>query len=211
MALRAQMNPHFIFNSLNSIQHYVFGKDIQGANRFITEFSRLIRMTMEMSGKNRIPLEDEIRFLSTYLELEKKRFENKFVYEIIVDPGVDPPFCYIPPMMLQPYVENAIRHGIRYLDGSNGLIILNFSIEGEYLVCSVEDNGIGREKSRQLKGKTVIEYQSQGMTLTARRIEMINRNFNNPIMIGISDIYKENEVAGTKVMIRIPLHELSKP
>lgn len=211
MALRAQMNPHFIFNSLNSIQHYVFGKDIQGANRFITEFSRLIRMTMEMSGKNRIPLEDEIRFLSTYLELEKKRFENKFVYEINVGPGVDPPVCYIPPMILQPYVENAIRHGIRYLDGNNGLILLNFAIEGEHLVCSVEDNGIGREKSQQLKGNTVIEYQSQGMTLTARRIEMINRNFNNPIMIGISDIYRENEVAGTKVLIRIPLHELSKP
>lgn len=211
MALRAQMNPHFIFNSLNSIQHYVFGKDIQGANRFITEFSRLIRMTMEMSGKNRIPLEDEIRFLSTYLELEKKRFENKFVYEINVGPGVDPPVCYIPPMILQPYVENAIRHGIRYLDGNNGLILLNFAIEGEHLVCSVEDNGIGREKSQQLKGNTVIEYQSQGMTLTARRIDMINKNFNNPIMIGITDIYSENEVAGTKVMIRIPLHELSKP
>jgi ligand-binding sensor domain-containing protein/signal transduction histidine kinase len=211
MALRAQMNPHFIFNSLNSIQHYVFGKDIQGANRFITEFSRLIRMTMEMSGKNRISLEDEIRFLSTYLELEKKRFENKFVYEVNVAPGVDPPVCYIPPMMLQPYVENAIRHGIRYLDENNGLILLNFAIEGEYLVCAVEDNGIGREKSQQLKGNTVIEYQSQGMTLTARRIEMINRNFNNPIMIVISDIYRENEVAGTKVIIRIPLHEISKP
>lgn len=211
MALRAQMNPHFIFNSLNSIQHYVFGKDIQGANRFITEFSRLIRMTMEMSGKNRIPLEDEIRFLTTYLELEKKRFENKFVYEINIGPGVDPPVCYIPPMMLQPYVENAIRHGIRYLNDNNGLILLNFTIEGEHLVCAVEDNGIGREKSQQLKGNTIIEYQSQGMTLTARRIEMINRNFNNPIMIRISDIYSGKEIAGTRVMIRIPLHEISKP
>jgi ligand-binding sensor domain-containing protein len=211
MALRAQMNPHFIFNSLNSIQHYVFGKDIQGANRFITEFSRLIRMTMEISTKEKISLEDEIKYLSTYLELEKKRFENKFVYNIYVEESVDPALCYVPPMLLQPYIENSIRHGIRYLEGNDGMVKLGFSIAEGYLVCSVEDNGIGRKKSKELKGQTIIEYQSQGMTLTARRIDLMNINFNNPILIEISDIYAGNEAAGTKVLIRIPMHEILKP
>jgi hypothetical protein len=205
MALKAQMNPHFIFNSLNSIQHYMFDKDVESANRYITGFSRLIRLTLEFSSKTKISLEDEIRFLETYLELETRRFEGKFKYKIHVDPQLDQAHIFIPPMILQPYIENSIRHGIRYREDNNGLVQLDFRTDGNNLLMSVEDNGVGRERSRELKGQNNIEYQSKGMHLTARRIDMINKSSKFPISIDISDVHSDGLVAGTKVMIRIPL------
>jgi hypothetical protein len=205
MALKAQMNPHFIFNSLNSIQHFMFDKDVAGVNRYITDFSRLIRLTLEFSSKTRISIEDEIRFLSTYLELETKRFDGKFTYRIHLDSQIESSQFHIPPMLLQPYVENSIRHGIRYREDNDGLIAIDFSIEDDQLVISIEDNGVGRERSAQLKGPNTIEYQSQGMNLTARRVEMFNKSSKFPINIDISDVYDGSIVAGTKVMIRILL------
>jgi hypothetical protein len=205
MALKAQMNPHFIFNSLNSIQHFMFDKDVAGANRYITDFSRLIRLTLEFSSKTKISIEDEIRFLSTYLELETKRFEGKFTYRIHLDNQIEPSQFHIPPMLLQPYIENSIRHGIRYREDNDGLITVDFSIEDDQLVISLEDNGVGRERSAELKGPNNIEYQSQGMNLTARRVEMFNKSSKFPINIDISDVYDGSIVAGTKVVIRILL------
>jgi hypothetical protein len=120
LALKSQMNPHFIFNCLNSIQQFVLDKDVEGSNRFITGFSRLIRQTLDISAKREIPLSEEIIYLSTYLELEKTRFENKFTYEIRVADGLNAEQVYVPPMMLQPFVENSIRHGIRYRTDSSG-------------------------------------------------------------------------------------------
>jgi hypothetical protein len=205
MALKAQMNPHFIFNSLNSIQHYMFDKDVESANRYITGFSRLIRLTLDFSSKTKISLDDEIRFLSTYLELETKRFEGKFRYRIDIEENLDQAHIFIPPMILQPYIENSIRHGIRYRDDNEGLVRLDFRTERDHLVISVEDNGVGRERSQQLKGRNNIEYQSKGMSLTAGRIDMINKSSKFPIVINISDIYSGTIVAGTQVKIRIPL------
>jgi Histidine kinase/Y_Y_Y domain len=114
MALKSQMNPHFIFNCLNSIQQFVIDKDVAGCNRFITGFSRLIRQTLDISAKKEISISEEIVYLSTYLELEKTRFEDKFKYEFRVTDSVEENDYHIPPMMLQPFVENSIRHGIRY-------------------------------------------------------------------------------------------------
>jgi LytS/YehU family sensor histidine kinase len=207
MALKAQMNPHFIFNSLNSIQHYMFDKDVESANRYITGFSRLIRLTLEFSSKTKISLEDEVRFLATYLELETKRFEGKFKYRIDVDAQLEPAHIFIPPMILQPYIENSIRHGIRYREDNNGMVKLDFNTDGDNLFISVEDNGVGRERSMQMKGQNNIEYQSKGMNLTARRIDMINKSSKFPISIDISDVHAGKEVAGTKVMIRIRLRK----
>ncbi|HLK27206.1 MAG TPA: histidine kinase [Puia sp.] len=210
MALKSQMNPHFIFNCLNSIQHYVIDKDVSGANEFITNFARLIRLTLENSSKSDISIEDEVNYLTAYLELEQKRFENKFTFDIIKDPDIQHN-CFIPPMILQPYVENAIRHGVRYRDHRSGKIIISFEKQTEFLVCSISDNGIGRKLSEKFKSKNNIEYQSKGMTLTAKRIEMLNKTHISKIAISINDLEDMNGVAlGTEIIIKFPLDEIQK-
>jgi two-component sensor histidine kinase len=210
MALKSQMNPHFIFNCLNSIQHYVIDKDIVGANEFISNFSRLIRLTLDNSSKTDISIADEISYISAYLQLEQKRFEDKFDFEIISDPEVNNDY-FIPSMILQPYVENAIRHGIRYRDDKKGKIIIKFEKNGEYMICTVSDNGIGRKLSFQLKSKNPIEYQSKGMQLTASRIDMFNKIHPSKIIIQIHDLEDEqNNPLGTEVAIYFPLVEIQK-
>jgi ligand-binding sensor domain-containing protein len=210
MALKAQMNPHFIFNSLNSVQQYVIDKDLLGANKFITEFSRLIRLTLDISSKNRISIYEEISYLTTYLELEKTKFEDKFTYSIALVGELDPSDWYIPPMILQPYVENSIRHGVRYRRDNKGHIKISFQLSEQYLVCQVEDNGVGRKKAGQYKSEMPIEYQSKGMTLTARRIEMLNKNKETPVLIAIEDLETNNQPAGTRVTLQFPLQDASR-
>jgi len=205
MALKAQMNPHFIFNSLNSVQQYVIDKDLLGANKFITDFSRLIRLTLDISSRTRINIYEEISYLATYLELEKTKFEDKFSYTVAVAPDIDPFDWFIPPMILQPYVENSIRHGVRYRNDKEGHIRVSFTLDQQYLICQVEDNGVGRKKAGQYKSEIPIEYQSKGMTLTAKRIEMLNKNSATPVLIEIEDLETNNIPAGTRVTLRFPL------
>ncbi|MBO9565901.1 MAG: histidine kinase, partial [Niastella sp.] len=205
MALKAQMNPHFIFNSLNSVQQYVIDKDLIGANKFITEFSRLIRLTLDLSSKARISIQEEINYLTTYLELEKTKFEDKFSYTVTIAPGLDAAAWFIPPMLLQPYVENSIRHGLKYRNDKKGLIKIGVTLNGQYLVCQVEDNGVGRQQAGEYKSEIPIEYQSKGMSLTARRIEMLNKTQTARILIDIEDLEFNNKPAGTRVILRFPL------
>ena len=206
MALKAQMNPHFIFNSLNSIQKYVITKDIRGANKFVSDFARLMRLTLEISSKSRISIEEEVKYLSTYLELERIRFDNKFQYNIQVDPAIDLSAQSIPPMILQPYVENSIRHGVRYREDDKGRITISFLKNDLFLVCIVEDNGIGRELSGQYKSRTPMEYQSRGMALTERRMEMMNRTQTTSSLINIEDLEgSDGRPAGTRITLQFPL------
>jgi ligand-binding sensor domain-containing protein len=207
MALKSQMNPHFIFNCLNSIQHYVMDKDILGANEFISKFSRLIRITLDNSSKAEISIADEIEYITLYMELEQKRFEDKFTFQIISD-GIAKHNYFIPPMILQPYIENAIRHGVRYRDDDKGKIIVTFENDNGYLVCSVADNGIGRKLSYQYKSKNPIGNQSKGMELTAKRIEMFNQSHISKTSIKINDLEDDlNKPLGTEVIIYFPLEE----
>jgi ligand-binding sensor domain-containing protein len=210
MALKAQMNPHFIFNSLNSLQHYVIEKDVIGANKFITDFSRLIRLTLDISSRSRIDIYEEISYITTYLELEKTKFEDKFSYEIVLAPDINPSDWHIPPMILQPYVENSIRHGVRNRKDKLGHIAVTVATDNEYLVCTVEDNGVGRMVAAQHKSQMPIEYQSKGMTLTARRIEMLNREHDTPVLIAIEDLYKDDKPAGTRVTLKFPLQDAGR-
>jgi ligand-binding sensor domain-containing protein len=205
-SLKAQMNPHFIFNSLNSIQKYVMEKDIKGANKFITDFSRLIRLTLEITSKSRISIDEEVSYISNYLELEKARFGNTFQYDIAIDPGINRGGCYIPPMLLQPYVENSIRHGLRYREDNKGMILIRFMEIASHLICTIEDNGVGRKLAQQYKSLSPIEYQSRGMSLTARRMEMMNQGRTVPIVIDVEDMETDDHhPAGTKVIIRFPI------
>ncbi|MBI2730435.1 MAG: histidine kinase [Sphingobacteriales bacterium] len=206
MALRAQMNPHFIFNCLNSIQQFVYDKDIQSANRFIGGFAKLIRQTLDNSSRTTISISDEAEYLNNYLTLEKLRFENKFDYTLLIDPAIKAEVYKIPVMLLQPYIENSIRHGIRYKKEGKGLIEISFAMSGSFLTCIIRDNGIGRKKAEELKSKQHIEYQSKGMLLTSERIENINKTLTEKIDITVEDLVDDNLYStGTKIVIRFPL------
>jgi len=210
-ALQAQMNPHFIFNCLNSIQQYIFDQDILAANKYITGFARLIRATLHNSTKDLIPLEDELAYLSTYLSLEKLRFKEKMSYFIEVAPDIPVNGSYrVPPMIIQPYVENCMRHGLRHRKIAGGYIRINIEEKDGKLVVVVEDNGIGREKAASYKTREHIEYQSKGMSLTADRIRLINSIHEENIEVEIIDLKDQHgAAAGTRVVIKFPKFDLT--
>lgn len=206
LALKSQMNPHFIFNSLNSIQQYVIDRDVKGANSFISGFSKLMRQTLDFSSKEKITLSEEINYLKNYLELEKMRMESKFDFYITVDAVTPASELYLHPLMLQPYVENALRHGVRYLKDKMGHIHLSFIEHDAMLECVIEDNGIGRERAAKLKAVNPIEYQSRGMSLTAERVELLNRSADRHIVITVNDLTSEaGEPSGTRVSVKFPV------
>jgi ligand-binding sensor domain-containing protein len=205
-ALQAQMNPHFIFNCLNSIQQYIFAQDIFAANKYITGFAKLIRATLNNSTRTFIPLSEEVDYLSSYLSLEKLRFKDKMDYFIDVDPSIDRHSVLIPPMLIQPYVENSMRHGLRHKTEGKGYIRLTLTQTANQLVVIVEDNGIGRERAAQYKTGEHIEYQSKGMTLTADRIRMMNAGNKERITVEVIDLKDaQDRAAGTRVTISFPL------
>ncbi len=209
-ALRSRMNPHFIFNCLNSIQLYVMDKDTLGANEFITNFARLIRQTLDISARSRLPLRDEIEYLTTYMELEKRRCENKFTFKIHVAPDIDPYEYAIPPMILQPYVENAIHHGIAHRDDKLGRIRIRINIDADYLVFTIEDNGVGRKLAAQYKSRYRVQHRSRGMDLTTTRIDMLNTTIRQPIYATVEDIEDhDRQPAGTRVTIRFPMQHVT--
>lgn len=205
-ALQAQMNPHFIFNCLNSIQQYILTNDKIRANQYLTGFASLIRQTLDNSDKKSITVGDEIRYLDQYLDMEKMRFADQFDYKIITDPNVNIDYLHMPSMLLQPYVENCIRHGIRHKIDGKGKIDIHFSIGDEMLICNITDNGVGREKASELKSKQHIEYQSKGMHLTEKRIELLNKTSVRKILMFINDLHDENgKASGTEVILKIPV------
>jgi len=204
-ALKAQMNPHFIFNCLSSIQQLIFEKDEFLANKYIVGLARLIRATLNNSSKPLISVQEEINYLSTYLTLEKMRFKEKMDFSIEVAPDIDQAAMLIPPMLTQPYAENSMRHGLRHKTDGNGYIKVELGIVGENLVVSIRDNGIGREKAAHYKTREHIEYQSKGMALTNDRIRMINAVHEKPIEVQVVDLLTDDQPAGTLVILTLPL------
>jgi ligand-binding sensor domain-containing protein len=206
LSRKAQMNPHFIFNSLNSIQQYVMDADVAGANKFISGFSRLIRQTLDFSSKPEIRLEEELDYLTNYLEIEKTRLENAFSYLVSIDGDVDPAEYYIPPMILQPFVENSVRHGLRFRKDKAGVVTITVRREGDHLTCILEDNGIGRKAAMQYKSISPINYQSKGLSLTADRIAMFNKEHEQKITMQIDDLEDDfHNALGTRVTISFPV------
>ncbi|SEO76597.1 ligand-binding sensor domain-containing protein [Niastella yeongjuensis] len=206
LSRKAQMNPHFIFNSLNSIQQYVMEADLAGANKFIAGFSRLIRQTLDFSSKPEIGLDEELDYLTNYLEIEKTRLEDAFSWVVNIEKGVDPAVYYIPPMILQPFVENSVRHGLRFRRDKNGVVTITVKREHGHLVCILEDNGIGRKAAMQYKSISPINYQSKGLSLTADRIEMFNREHEQKIYMQIDDLEDNfHNSLGTRVTIYFPV------
>lgn len=207
-ALQLQMNPHFLFNSLNSIQAFVLSNDIDNAIRYLSKFSQLMRRTLGNSRESMIPLRDEIQALTLYLEIEKLRFDDKFEFMIHLDPDIDDSYIEIPPMILQPYVENAIIHGLMHTT-EKGLLRINISIEDENITCIIEDNGIGREKAAEIKKQSGIERKSRGMLITKERLEILNLYSKDQYTVKIVDLKDENgRAAGTRVEVRIIYKEV---
>lgn len=200
-SLRSQMNPHFIFNALNSVNSFIARNDELNANKYLTRFSKLIRSILENSECDFIPLSDEIELLKSYIELENIRFADKFSYSFHVDDNINIDDFRIPPMLIQPYIENAIWHGLRYKEDS-GWLKVDMKKEGSELRIEITDNGIGRKRSMELKTDHQKKNKSKGINNTMKRTEILNKLYNKNISIKIADL--GDNAAGTRVLINLP-------
>ncbi|MDN5202716.1 tetratricopeptide repeat protein [Fulvivirgaceae bacterium BMA10] len=202
-ALRAQMDPHFIFNSLNSIQHFITANDKTSALKYLSKFSKLIRQILENSVNHQVLIADEIKLLEYYIQLEALRFDQKFEHQIDIDDNLDIHNMEIPFLLIQPYVENAIVHGLHNREEKGSLRVSLQDCE-QHILCTVEDNGIGRQMAAQLKKQK--QHISRGMSVTTRRLELLNRDKKNKTLVEVTDLYDQHQhVAGTKVEIKIPI------
>lgn len=205
-ALRAQMNPHFVFNSLNSIQHFILTNKSTDAGKYLNKFARLMRVILNNSEKSVITLREEMEYLQLYLDLEEMRFENKFSWKIRVEEDVDIDYFEIPAMLLQPYVENAILHGLTPKK-EPGHLQIDIRLQQNTLICSITDDGIGREKARELRQLSKRkDHQSLGMKITHDRLELINHLNGSNLSLTITDLRRDDgSPAGTRVDIFIPV------
>ena len=211
-ALRAQMNPHFMYNALNSIQNYITSNEITYAAKYLAKFAKLMRQSLDNSDLEIISLEKEIEFLGDYLYInEKLRFEDRLKYEIKVDDEIEEDILGVPTMIVQPYVENAIEHGLR--TKKDGLVKVYFSLlDDDTILCIVQDNGIGRDRARQLRMQDA-EYQnhrSKGTAITEERLQILHNSKEKSVFVNTVDLKDEEsgEALGTRVEIKIPIVEI---
>ena len=203
-ALRAQINPHFIFNVLNSIQYYIQDNEPLVASRYLSKFAKLMRTILDNSKSSSVSLNDELEALKLYMDLEVLRSEYKFEYDISIDESIDTAECFIPPMLIQPFIENSIRHGIMP-SPINGRIQLDLSLDNGIIKCIIEDNGIGINQSAKSKSNDP-DHISSGMQITKDRLELINSQRDRNVSIEIEDISETNpDATGTRVTIFIPI------
>lgn len=203
--LRSQMNPHFIFNSLASIQSFISSENTIEAEKYLTRFSRLMRAILENSRQDTITLDQEIEMLQLYLDLEQMRFDNKFQFTFHLSPEIELNYIQLPPMLIQPFIENAILHGLK--DEFNGRIDIYFKEENDTLICIVEDNGIGRTAAA--KNKNASKHQSLATKITQERLNTLSKKTSKKATFEIIDKFdtKQNIAQGTKVILKIPLDE----
>jgi hypothetical protein len=208
-ALRAQMNPHFIFNALNSIQKYVVTGNIDEANSYLSKFSKLQRMILAYSDENFISLDKELEVLKLYLELEQLRLTNEFHFDIIVDEDIEPEEINIPPMLLQPFAENAIWHGLIPKQGEKKLRIEFKLTSDDVLTCIVDDNGIGRAAAKIIKEEKQANSpvnKSRGMSLVYNRMALLEKKYGKGFTVHVIDkMNDKGESEGTRVELRIPI------
>lgn len=199
--LRSQMNPHFIFNALNSVNSFISSNDERAANRYLSDFSQLMRSVLENSEENFIPLSKEIELLELYVKLEHFRFKDKFDYTVTVDPAIDLDQFVIPPMLLQPYIENAVWHGLRYKKERGSLDVQFTKADAETVVITITDDGIGRTNSKALKTDNQKKQQSKGMGNIQKRISILNKMYRDKVDVFITDV--QEDTTGTRVQLTI--------
>ena len=204
-ALRAQMNPHFIFNCLNSIEAYIIKNDTKKASAYLNNFGRLIRLILQNSRTSYVSLDDELEALHLYLRLEQMRLKHSFSYKISLKNGLNPGEYEIPPMLIQPFVENAIWHGFHHRK-TGGQVTISIQKEQENLKCIIEDNGIGRVAAAKINAAKKVKPKSMGLNITKERIKIINNIYEIDNEVNIVDLYDENqEPIGTRVILTIPI------
>ena len=201
--IKSQMNPHFMFNSLNTIQQFIITNENEKAQYYLSKFSRLIRKLLESTTKDNISLADEIDLLNRYLEIESLRFNNVFKYTIKVDEKIDTAKTFIPHFLIQPFVENAIWHGLLTKDGDKDLQI-SFEFINEYkIICTIDDNGVGRKNSET---KRSLEKKSLAINFIQQRLDLINKIMKEDFKINILDKTDEKgNSEGTKIVITLPI------
>lgn len=204
--LLSQMNPHFVFNSLTAIQSYIFRNDAYTAGKYMSSFAKLVRLVLENSREEQIPLSKEIETLKYYLQLQELRFEGKFDYTIDVDPDIAVDQVAVPPMLAQPFIENAIEHGIIHLS-KKGLITIRFILKGSALIIEIEDNGIGIEKSSQFSQYKWSEHQSLATRITKDRIKNIKNSTKIEVKMEVIDLSKNSglQEGGTIIRFMLPI------
>lgn len=204
-ALRAQMNPHFIFNCLNSIESYIIKNDNIKASSYLNNFSRLIRLILQNSRTNYVNLQDELEALELYIQLEQMRLRNSFTYQITLMDDFNAENYEVPPMLIQPFVENSIWHGLQPL-GKDGKVIIEINKIGESLQCTIQDNGIGRKEAARNKEAKKVKRKSMGMNITFERMEVINNMYDIKNEVLIEDLYgRSGKPIGTRVILHIPI------
>jgi LytS/YehU family sensor histidine kinase len=202
--LRIQMNPHFMFNALSNIHNLLVQDRTEKASDYLVSFSQLLRNSLESSREDHILLEEEINILRNYLELQQLRYDNKFDFSIETDPDVDTENAIIPPMLIQPFIENAIEHGIKHKEGK-GHIITRFKLVKNRLVCEVEDDGIGRQQAWETEYSLKKEHKSLATEIIMDRIKILNTKFRQKINLSIIDKLSDTEQPlGTLVRLELP-------
>lgn len=200
-SLRSQMNPHFIFNALNSVNNYIAKNDERSANRYLSEFSTLMRAVLENSEEDFISLSRELELIELYVKLEHSRFTEKFDYTINIDKQIDAEAFQIPPMLLQPYIENAIWHGLRYKEEKGALSIEIIQKETDLIEIRITDNGIGRKKSKELKTKNQKTQNSRGMQNIKKRVAILNTMYKDQVSVSVKDL--NEDASGTQVILTL--------
>lgn len=202
-SLRSQMNPHFIFNALNSVNSFIATNDERTANKYLSDFSKLMRAVLENSEEDFIPLEKEIQLIELYTKLEHFRFKDKFDYKISVEDTIDIEAYKIPPMLLQPYIENAVWHGLRYKE-EKGILDINITKKRkDEIEITIADNGIGRKKSKALKTENQKKHNSKGLGNIKKRVTILNEMYKDKVDINIEDNQTDADDVGTKVIVTL--------
>jgi len=207
IAMRSQMNPHFIFNCLSTINDFVIRSDRERSSNYLAKFAKLIRLILNNSRATFVVFEDELTALRLYLELEEMRFGPKFSYQIVIAPDIESLKMEVPSMIIQPYIENSIWHGVRQLPGG-GSVFLNFKLKGRYLVCIIEDNGIGQPGSHHAKTSNENEkfFEIHGTQIAEDRLSQMVKMGHKMTAVNILDLKgKEGNNTGTRVELTLPV------
>jgi LytS/YehU family sensor histidine kinase len=207
-ALRAQINPHFLFNCMNAINVMIGNGHSDHASIYLSKFSKLVRLILENAEAKVVTLESEIELLESYIQLEELRSPGKITHSILVDNSIDTQCTYLASMILQPFIENAIWHGIMHRSGEGkGIISIEIKLQGDALLCTIQDNGIGREQAQQLRDASVLQYKSMGLKITEQRLQLMDKQPNHRYQyINIVDLKDENSRSiGTCVTVTIPI------
>ncbi len=204
--LRTQMNPHFIFNALNSIKHYIINNEQKNAVHYLNKFSKLIRKILESSSVKEVSLQEELETMDLYMNIENIRFSNEIDYNFNVDQALDLSKIKVPPLVLQPFLENALWHGLSSKKGDKNILLSVYKPSENFIQIDIQDNGIGRKASAQIKSNKTIKRKSIGIELTKERLNNFIKGFKNPFSLSFNDLFDDQKNPnGTKVILKIPI------